>query len=361
MISRRSPYDGPGAGWNTVTTTGVDAVGYRVALLFSVILVPGALAQSRPAPIPVIKTWEDLQAQPAIDLGDGVTIRLGLEADKIPQWSGGLLYCLAEGYTPPSSGEGQTPLGPVHANFTFEKGKKERSAKEVWASNSKSPKGTYLYVRALPVDRVGTYHATVTNRDGKVLAAAVVEGTRDFFHPWMPWLNGFEHHVAPWEAGIALPRLESFAPAIFLEPGKTNKGSLPTFLPDDAKPALTIKKEGKALVIRADTNFTTSRPERHFLARWWVNGKPFVPKQTDRLWIFEGYGLVHEDKELRVEFDFRPERLGARPGDKVGLQLMHSEGGWDWCAEKFLAQAQALDKRGENIRVSNRIEFEVPK
>jgi hypothetical protein len=234
--------------------------------------------------------------------------------------------------------QGKTPLGPVHVDFAFGKGKEERLAQKInWESKSKSPKGTYLYVRALPVDRVGTYHATVTNRDGKVLAAAVVEGTRDFFHPWMPWLHGFEHFVAPWEDGIALPRLDSLAPAIFLEPGKAYKGKLPTFLPDDEKPALTIKKVGKELVIRADTNFTTSRPERHFLARWWVNGKPFVPKQTDKFSIFAGYGLVKEDEELRVEFDFRPERLGARPGDKISLQLMHSESCWDWCADEFLA------------------------
>ena len=104
-------------------------MGYRVALLVSVTLVPSVLAQSKPAPIPVIKTWEDLQAQPPIDLGESVKIRLGLEANKIPQWSGALLYCLAEGYTPPSSGEGKTPLGPVHADFTFGKGKEKRLVK----------------------------------------------------------------------------------------------------------------------------------------------------------------------------------------------------------------------------------------
>jgi hypothetical protein len=335
---------------------------YGVALLVSVLLVPGALAQSKPAPISVVKTWEDLLKQPSIDLGEGVKIRLGLEADTIPQWSGALLYCLAEGYTPPSSGEGKTPFGPVHAVFTFGKGKEEKLAEKIkWGSKSKSPKGTYLYVRALPVDRVGTYQTTVTNRDGKVLAAAVVEGTKDFFHPWMPWLNGIEHFVAPWEDGIALPGSDSLAPAIFLEPGKAYKGKLPTFLPDDDKPALTIKRIGKELVIRADTKFTTSRPERHFLARWWVNGKPFVPKQTDKFLIFAGYGAVQEDEELRVEFDFRPERLGAKPGDKISLQLMHCESCWDWCADEFLATAHASSKRGENIRVSNRIEFEVPK
>jgi hypothetical protein len=327
--------------------------------LLSSTVVVGVLAQQGPARIPVIKTWEELQARPAIDLGDGVKIRLGLEADKVPQWSGALLYCLAEGHAPPSSGSGKTPFGPVHADFTFAREKKV--AEEMrWASNGERPKGTYLYVRSLPIDRIGTYHVTVTDRQGKVLATAPVEGTRDFFHPWMPWLKGFDHPEAPWE-GIALPRVDSYGPAAFLEPGQVRKGRLPTFLPSEDRPTLTIKKEGKGVVIRAESDFTDSRPDQHFLARWWVNGKPFVPKQTDQFWDIAGYGRVSEGKELRVVFEFRPERLGARPGDKIGLQLMHSEGGWSWCADSFLAREVAARKHGESVRVSNRIDFEVPR
>src|SRR6516225_8579417 len=100
------------------------------AVLIGVTLAPCALAQGYPARIPVVKTWEDLQALPAIDLGNSVKIRLGLEAEKVPQWSGALLYCLAEGYTPPSSGSGKTPFGPVHADFVFEKEKKAAAVME---------------------------------------------------------------------------------------------------------------------------------------------------------------------------------------------------------------------------------------
>ncbi len=178
-----------------------------LTFLFSITMVPSILAQDHPARIPVVKTWEDLQALPPIDLGDGVKIRLGLEADKIPQWSGALLYCLTEGYVPPSGGSGKTPFGPVHADFAFEKEKKA-VAMTGWErkTKGKSPKGTYLYARALTIDRPGTYHVTVTNRQGKVLAKAPVRGTKDFFHPWMPWLEGLYQPVTPWE-GIALPNI----------------------------------------------------------------------------------------------------------------------------------------------------------
>jgi len=87
-----------------------------------------------------------------------------------------------------------------------------------------------------------------------------------------------------------------------------------------------------------------------------------VPKQIGTLWGFTGYGLVSMDKEMRLEFDFRPERLGAKPGDKVGLQLMHSEGEWAWCAGSSLAKHAIESRRnGENVSISNRIEFTVPK
>ena len=176
----------------------------------------------------------------------------------------------------------------------------------------------------------------------------------------MPWLQGLDHPVTPWE-GIVLPNVDNLGPAAFLEPGKARKGKLPTLLPSDEEPKLTIKMEGKEVVIRAASEFTTSRPDYHFLARWWVNDKPFVPKQIDKFWLFNGYGLVSEDKELRVEVDFRPGRLGAKPGDKIGLQLMHAEEEWTWCARSSHAKESAAHKNGENVRVSNRIDFVVPK
>ena len=60
------------------------------------------------------------------------------------------------------------------------------------------------------------------------------------------------------------------------------------------------------------SKFTTSRPDHHFLARWWVNDDPFAPKQLKDFVSFAGYGLVHEAKELRLKPPFRTERLGAK-------------------------------------------------
>jgi hypothetical protein len=330
-----------------------------LAVLLSMSTVSDALSEENPASISLVKTWEELQALPPIDLGDSVKIRLGLEADKIPQWSGALLYCLTEGYLPPSSESGPMSLGPVRAEFAFEN--KRYAADQVsWADDSNMSSGTYLYLRALPIDRVGSYHVTVTDRQGEVLAKGQVEGTKDFFHPWMPWIQSFKKPVSPPE-GIALPHIDSKRPADFIELGKAKQGQLPTFLPSGDMPSLTIKMEGNVIVIRAESEFTTSWPNHHFLARWWVNDKPFVPKQTEQRWLFDRSGRILEAKELRLAFEFHPECLGAKPGDKISLQLMHSECGWDWCVGSLLANhGGRLRKPGENVRVSNQIEFDVP-
>jgi hypothetical protein len=332
-----------------------------IVLTAAAILSQPGLAQEKPAPIRVVKTWKDLQEQPPIDLGDGVKIRLGLEADKMPQWSGALLYCLTEGYTPVSKGDGPAPLGPVRASFNFGDAKVlEEQVK--WFSGEKNwAKGAYLFVRALPADRVGNYYVTVTDGKGKLIAKSPFEGTKDFFHPWMPWLDGLYHPKMP-AKGIALPSIDKYGPEAFIKADKQRMGDLPTLLPKDDKPGLKIKLDGKEILITAETEFTDSRPDYHFLARWWVNDKPFVPKQAETLWDYMGYGRVSEDKELRVEVEFRPERLGAKAGDKIGLQVMHAEGEWTWCAGSSLSKRGGRQRKdGEILRVSNRIEFVAPK
>src|SRR5262245_37232143 len=43
-----------------------------------------------------VKTWEQLRKVAPIDLGNGATLRLGIEATQCPQWSGILLYSYTE-------------------------------------------------------------------------------------------------------------------------------------------------------------------------------------------------------------------------------------------------------------------------
>jgi hypothetical protein len=65
---------------------------------------------------------------------------------------------------------------------------------------------------------------------------------------------------------------------------------------------------------------------------------------------------------LRIAAEFRPERLGAMAGDKIGLKLMHAEDGWAWCADSMYGKLAASGRKdGVNVRVSNRIDFVLPR
>lgn len=63
--------------------------------------------------IAAVTTRGELFAQPKIDLGKGVRVRLGMEAKECSLGGGVLLYCLTEGYLPDSGWEGESRWGPV--------------------------------------------------------------------------------------------------------------------------------------------------------------------------------------------------------------------------------------------------------
>jgi sugar phosphate isomerase/epimerase len=324
----------------------------------SAVSVARAKDEASPARIAVVKTWKDLQSEPPITLGDGVKVRLGISADKGPRWSGAFLYCLTEGYVPASGGRGPVPLGPVHAAFTFGNAKSLPEQADWGAAKKKGgwPMGSYLFVRVLPVNRVGTYHVRVMHAKGRLVAEAALEGTRDDFHPWMPWFFlGEVEELAEQNpaAGIALPTWSRFGPVGFAEAGEILPGDLPTVIPAAPKPGFGISFDGDEVVIHANTEFTASRPELHFLARWWVNDKPFVPAQVKKSWEMMGYGLVLQEKDLRVPLGFAPDRLGAKPGDRIGLQLLYCPGGWNWCS----GRGHGAFRGSEVPWMSNRIDF----
>jgi hypothetical protein len=318
--------------------------------------VTGRGEQPRPATLAVVKTWKDLQAQPAFDLGDGVKVRLGLEGDKAPQYGGVLLYCLTEGYVPANSGSGREPLGPVFVTFTFDKTKHQESHLKWGAEPKDWPQGFYLFVRALSVDRIGTYHLEIHHPKGKLLAKVAFECTKDnSFHPWMPWfyltaIN--EWPVAGTAAGIALPRWDS-GPIGFVEPGKTMADDLPTLLPVAPKEGFKISLQGEELVMESKTKFITSRPPHRFLARWWVNDKPFAPAQVMDFKDLVDHGRVAEEKQVRVPLDFMPQRVGATGGDKIGLQILYCSSGWDWCG----GWQGFASRTSHTMWLSNKMEF----
>lgn len=98
------------------------------------------------------------------------------------------------------------------------------------------------------------------------------------------------------------------------------------------------------------------RPDINLLCKWWVNDKPVVPPILSHPPYRNITGLTAQKEEMLVKIEVGGERLGAKPGDIIGLQLLLVP---DWVyvcppghGELHHASMGAID-----LRVSNRINF----
>ena len=103
----------------------------------------------------------------------------------------------------------------------------------------------------------------------------------------------------------------------------------------------------------------TYRPDWRFLTRWWVNGKPFYPKQIDGF-PEESNGVVSLGKRVRLKMNFDPTKIGAKSGDKVHLQLLYCPSGWSW-SFPHLERMRVIPRQETVVsKLSNRVTIVVP-
>jgi hypothetical protein len=329
---------------------------------------PRLAAQAEPLPIKCVTTWEDLLKQPATDLGGGVKVRLGVDSLECPQWSGVALYAYTEGFDNWAFRKvNRDALGPVWVSVRFGDvsfdGKQKYGARSRW--NGLGDKQPQLFCRFLMADRAGDYRVTVRTENGRDIARVTARGTAAPFHPWSPLLltrdTQYEYigdryrRTAPAKAtyagkGIALPNIlsssgysaDGWSPLRKGLGGRGEqegedelpfgKGPLPKVLPHDIDPNLQLKfSQDKMLVRIVDRHrIDRARPDWHFLCRWWVNGKPFLPEQVDPIPQMEG-GSLHtpdEEEDIQIALGVTAKDLKARSGDQVELQLLYCPSGW---------------------------------
>ncbi len=335
----------------------------------------------RVKPVGVVRTWGDLLKQPAVELDGGGTVRLGIESLSAPRRSGVLLYCLAEGYRLPSRWKGTNRLGPVRVSVAREEGGKSAGvhAQHAWRPPAGFRASRILFVRAIPIARTGKHHVRLYALDGSELAAATVVGTGDAYHPWMPWAPSHVYaleeradgeydtvgRVANRRDGVAIPHWNGMMPIAFegtlngRQVRKPGSEALPRLAPAKPDGTLTVKLKGKDLLVSSKTEIITARPDWHFLTRWWVNDRPYVPEQM-RAYADQN-GAVIKGRKLLLRMDFDPGRLGAAKGDKIGLQILYCKHGWRLVlpAHERLAAAMG-DWQEPVLLLSNRVDFVAP-
>jgi hypothetical protein len=317
----------------------------------------------------VVATWADLLRQPAIDAGDGVRVRLGISATRCPRWSGIFLYALSVGYDDWQAHKtNRDRLGPLWVSIRF--GDRLLDAPNKHDTTTLRGKGWHpeqplLFARTLMIDRPGRYSIAFRTEAGKEVGSAVVTGTEDPsqpFHPWSPLLVKDaeyelvrDRHGRPRTAsavvtgpgqGIGLPfiggdwslsdtlgetHLAETLLAVAVLGGTRGTAKLPPPLPDAAS-GLDLTLDPNTFLLRVEPRRKTetlyTRSGGDFLARWWVNGKPFLPQPGRPMprkagsWTYNWVQAV----EFRLQVDATG--LGARPGDRVELQLLFCPSGW---------------------------------
>jgi hypothetical protein len=338
-------------------------------------------AKDTPSALPVVKTWGELRRAQVIEVGRGVTVRLGIEAADCPVAHGVFLYALTDGYAPPEEWSEEDRLGPFYVALADADGKPLDHCR--WGfglvPHQKVPsdlvKSELLFVRRVVVPKAGAVRVTIGMRmgrqgDGKVVATGQVKAAGES-HPFdrfevvgpEPKAGQTAFKVRNKGVGPALPRWPEFCPIVgrSAEDGKDRRAAdepLPRLIPAEPSPALKMSVADGVLTVRSEAGTGTSAPDHDFLARWWVNGKPVVqavPKDPD-LGVL-GWQLTKDKRpEIRLTLDLALDRLGAKSGDLIGVQVLYAAYGTDAVTDRMLSILKGWD-RPVLPMLSNRVEF----
>ncbi len=334
---------------------------------------------SPPTGIVQVKTWEDLRSAPVAATGAFGHARLGVEALQAPRWGGVLVYCLIQldqDSQLPHRFDHDDVLGPLDCRI-MRRGSREIVMAKLIMETAALPRGVreVLYTRAVMIDQPGEYVVQISQRDQQeVMAEVVVVGKDQPFHPWTALSRSdrtdelqqaaepgdFVSRLSTRARGIALPAHTGLVPIDWLAKNQQHQPGrlLPKLSPTDVSAELTLKGNSEGLIIQSQQPMIVARPDWHFLARWWVNGKPFVPSQP-REFLADENGLIVTGQRIRIQLEFDPADLGAEAGDRVGLQLLHLPDGWR-PVDNSVAHLSAFHD-GRNLpRLTNRIEFPAP-
>ena len=303
--------------------------------------------------IPVVRTYADLLAQDPIVLADGTKVWLGKEAASCAVGSGVLVYVLEESAsTQILSRSFADQVGPIRIRTRRGGERSTEASKQLGESRSETSSTTWLHTRRIDLTEPGSVQVEALTIEGKRLRLSRVRGESLDCHPWMHWGRW---HVDLDTGGLVM------GTALPCGPDQVSlrsdwKRRLPCIAPEEQSEALTIAKTGNDISIEAVEEMPILRSSPQFLTRFWVNGKAFVPHQSSKVRI-QANGILHV-KSFELNLDLPWSAIGARPGDRIGLQVLFCPNA-SWPPSdgtEVHATHSNFDDLG-SPRLSNRIEF----
>jgi hypothetical protein len=352
----------------------------------------GAAATQPAREIPLIRSVEELRAHkvPAVAI-PGWDLYLGLAEAGGSAGSAMLIYCLAEprGGGDPNAIHVTDPAGDKSLGGLVHWRLKEKGSKAVTLIEKHSDyepnypnTNPMLFCDVICPHRKGDFTVEVLSPDGTLLASAgfkVAEVRPVYWHLFSitaktanrepqpadgPPRKKEAEFVAGGPTCAALPRYPARRP--MREPVRS---ALPGQLPPVEAPAAATEPgaidkvgtldlsldKGGILRIRCGESMDDD-VELHFLARWWLNGKPVAaPTGVGR--PISRARAVRSVNELEVPFGLPDCMKEAKAGDEVGLQVLYCPLGWQMLGD--LDQAAFRDSSFSMPVLSNRIAFKL--
>ena len=332
-----------------------------------------AAAQDPVPQLAVVARWSDLLAQPVQDLGGGVRVRLGLEATAGGGGDSVLIYCLAEGFRPPATGEDEGHLGPVRV-VVVNNGHRNLGA-SLWEGQDAVPRpGLPLYAFPVILPATGACQVTVNDAAGRALGHATIAAQAGVTSPWSPFGRSTAaqelRELAADDPGDTLFTVVGFRgtmpavpictgrePLAWRVPGEVDQ-LLPTLHPITPTDLLRLSWDGRQLIVDAGVPLDICGGDLPFLMRWWINDLPWTPPGSEGL--AQNGGIVITTNSLRLEVEFSPAALGAKPTDRLAVQLLFCPDGWRPVGEQLqdLLRQRSVSRPG--LMLSNRVEFRLP-
>jgi len=336
------------------------------------------------ASLPVVRTWGDLLDQPMIALADGSTIRLGIEARSAPRLSSVFVYCLTQDAKPIRRTTEVPTLGPMAVDVRAPDPKQVEPAKinEQLAEPAHRDPYWQLYALSIPLDQMGKYRITLRDARNVVTAAAAIRATDEPYHAWMPF--GLPEELRPLDdkdedldlGRFAAKQLPAAAPnssgsfpiaVMNVEKGNANlsRVPLPAGRPRPSDCSIVLKKNRSRFQVASTRPLIVGASEgwEKLLVRWWINGQPVRPANSNDPISLNGGGRVIETRNVHFDLEPLSESLGIRPGDRIGMQVLYSPSGWkhlDPNISSRLSPSMVTLGDAAVAMVSNRIEWIAP-
>lgn len=339
-------------------------------------IAPAVIAAPSMPGIAVVRTWDELGRQPAIDLPDGAKVRFGIDTATCADNGCVVVYALFDGlsiYTPFANQDvGEFSLGPLRAAPHRVMPQPSDGSESLMIESdheSSDPRlirvsaGRHLFAAMVPMHGARLMNIDIKSENGKRVAVTDVESANEKRHRWLgikayrlgsQFVDnplGDEDYVKKVEAAArsAKPIVEKYDAQVFgIEYGQAIPmlvGEYPLWSETEDRPIAGTRELPSLQSRRRDTIKATFEDGMLQLAlpggipmdvaaeqlvlRWWVNGEEVKPISRSREMSFTSYNTSDTHSAvlaspLRLRFGFDPSFIGAKPGDRVRVQAMYT-------------------------------------